>query len=131
MTQPSTTADAATDNDRITSCARDYFEGWFTGDTARMERALHPQLVKRSPHPDPSLEHVTTKARMMQLTGDGAGVGETDDQSIDVEIADVYGDIATAVVRSSVYREYLHLVRTADGWRIVNALWAPGPRAAP
>jgi hypothetical protein len=22
-----------------------------------------------------------------------------------------------------VYREYLHLVRTDDGWRIANALW--------
>ena len=32
--------------------------------------------------------------------------------------------IATAIVRSAPYREYLHLVRTDDGWRIVNALWA-------
>jgi hypothetical protein len=30
----------------------------------------------------------------------------------------------TAVVRSSVYREYLHLVRASEGWRIANALWA-------
>jgi hypothetical protein len=27
------------------------------------------------------------------------------------------------VVDSDVYREYVHLVRTDDGWRIVNALW--------
>jgi hypothetical protein len=35
-----------------------------------------------------------------------------------------YGDIATAVVDSHVYREYLHLVRTDGDWKIVNALWA-------
>jgi hypothetical protein len=28
------------------------------------------------------------------------------------------------VVRSNVYREYLHLGRTDEGWKIVNALWA-------
>ena len=42
---------------------------------------------------------------------------------IDVTVVDVYGNIASAVVDSDVYREYLHLVRTDDGWRIVNALW--------
>lgn len=26
---------------------RDYYEGWFDGDAARMQRALHPELVKR------------------------------------------------------------------------------------
>jgi hypothetical protein len=31
--------------------------------------------------------------------------------------------IATVVVSSGVYHEYLHLVRTRDGWKIANALW--------
>jgi len=26
--------------------------------------------------------------------------------------------------RSAVYVDYLHLARTAEGWKIVNALWA-------
>ena len=32
-------------------------------------------------------------------------------------------DIASALVRSEPYHEYLHLVRTGDGWKIANALW--------
>ena len=37
---------------------------------------------------------------------------------------DVYKDAATAcTVRSATYHEYVHLVRTSDGWRIANALW--------
>jgi hypothetical protein len=27
------------------------------------------------------------------------------------------------VVHSNVYREYLHLGQTDEGWKIVNALW--------
>jgi hypothetical protein len=37
------------DEDAIRALALDYFEGWFTGDVTRMDRALHPELVKRSP----------------------------------------------------------------------------------
>ena len=42
---------------------------------------------------------------------------------IDVTVVDVHGNIASAVVDSDVYREYVHLVETDDGWKIVNALW--------
>jgi hypothetical protein len=34
----------------------------------------------------------------------------------------MYGSIANVTVRSAVYREYVQLARTRDGWKIVNAL---------
>jgi hypothetical protein len=40
----------------IVACALDYYEGWFDGDAARMERALHPELVKRSRWPTTARE---------------------------------------------------------------------------
>ena len=42
------------DRDAIVRVALDYFEGWFDGDAARMERALHPDLAKRSPDDAPA-----------------------------------------------------------------------------
>jgi hypothetical protein len=119
--------DPQTDRAAIVATALDYFEGWFDGDAERMERALHSGLAKRSlgqVDPDsPELRSVT-KEQMVKWTA--VGEGKTDNPSgagIDVEVVDLYGNIATVVVRSSVYREYLHLVRTADEWKIVNALW--------
>ena len=35
------------DEAAIRAAALDYIEGWYTGDAARMERAVHPDLVKR------------------------------------------------------------------------------------
>jgi hypothetical protein len=55
--------------------------------------------------------------------GEGRGFDPGSEGHIDVEVVDLYGNIASVVVRSSVYREYLHLVRTDDGWKIANALW--------
>ncbi len=98
----------------------DYFEGWFDGDAERMERAVHPELVKRRGGEELG---VTTAERMIQLTGEGAGWPDRADRRLEVRIEDVHEDIAAVVVRSAVYREYVHLVRTNDGWKIANALW--------
>jgi Putative lumazine-binding len=119
---------AVTEHALITQTALDYFEGWFEGDATRMERALHPGLAKRSlgqGDPDSAELRSLTKDRMVELTAAGGGLDKTPDGGlrVDVEVVDLYGNIATVVVRSAVYREYLHLVRTDEGWKIVNVLW--------
>jgi hypothetical protein len=113
----------SSDETEIRRTVLDYFEGWFDGDEARMERALHGDLVKRS-HELGRL-HDLGAADMVAATAAGRGREfDAGERRIAVRIVDVHGDIATAVVDSNVYREYLHLVRTPHGWRIANALWA-------
>ena len=111
------------DENAIVSCALDYFEGWLESDPERMRRALHPGLAKRSLDGE-QLDEDTAQG-MIDLTAAGAGrKRDSDARRIDVRVVEVHGDIATAIVDSHVYREYLHLVRTDGGWKIVNALWA-------
>jgi ketosteroid isomerase-like protein len=109
-----------TDTEAVTRTVLDYFEGWFEGDAARMERALHPDLAKRQAGEQLGL---LGKPRMVELTAQLAGVEDRADGRIEIEVHDVYKDAATATVHSATYHEYLHLVRTAEGWRIANALW--------
>jgi len=114
------------DHDAIVRVALDYFEGWFEGDAARMRRTLHPDLAKRSPDDAPApgeLEKLTAQ-EMIERTTQGIGkTRDVPDRRIEVEVEHVYREIANVTVRSAVYVEYLHLVRTRDGWKIVNALW--------
>jgi hypothetical protein len=118
----------SSDEAAVVAAALDYFEGWFEGDTTRMDRALHPGLAKRSlsqVDPDSTELRSLTKERMVELTAAGGRKDESPDGGlhIDVEVVDLHGNVASVVVRSAVYREYLHLVRTDEGWKIVNALW--------
>jgi ketosteroid isomerase-like protein len=115
-------APTKTSNDAaaIVATARDYFDGWFDGDEARMARALHPDLVKRRAGEELG---ITTKERMLELTRRGEGKEDAADRTLDIQVEDVYGDIASATVRWAVYHEYLQLVRTSEGWKIANALW--------
>ncbi len=114
-----TTAETA-----IVSTVLDYFEGWFDGDAVRMTRALHPDLAKRRlAEEGRTLDEITAES-MIDATARGVGrERDPGDRQIEVEVADVHGSIANVTVRSAVYREYVQLVRTPEGWRIVNALW--------
>ncbi len=109
-----------TDRDLVTRAALDYFEGWFDGDPERMDRALHAELVKRDG--DDELDALT-KADMVEATRRGQGRRDSG-REVEVEVVDIHGPIASAVVRSVPYREYLHLVRTNDGWKIANTLYS-------
>lgn len=121
----------------IRNCLLDYFEGWFDGDADRMDRALHPGLAKHAlgqdAHRSDALD-VTSKDWMVEATRQGLGrQRDTPDRAIRIDIADVSGDIASAIVHSALYVEYALLARTGDGWRITSTLWrwaeGHGPRA--
>lgn len=128
----------AEDAAAIGACLLDYFDGWFDGDPVRMDRALHPALVKMSigNGPDRSeVPDVDTKETMVEATKQGYGrLRDLPDRGIRIEITAFSGNIASAVVRSAVYVDFVLLYRTRDeGWKITQALWhwAPGngPRA--
>ena len=114
------------EHDAIVRAALDYFEGWFEGDAARMSRSLNLDLAKRSPDDAPApgeLEKLTAQD-MIEATAKGIGkTRDVPDRRIEVEVEHVHREIANVTVRSAVYVEYLHLVRTREGWKIVNALW--------
>jgi hypothetical protein len=101
----------------IAQTALDYFEGWFEGDAARMEHALHPDLAKRSLGDDlKHVEHLTAPV-MIDATARGRGkTRDVPDRRIEVDVHDVYGVDGgpNGDVRDR-YREYLQLARTREG----------------
>ncbi len=109
----------------VENTLRDYIEGWYKGDAARMDRSLHDDLVKRIPVKDSAdidiQLRMVSKARMVELTEDGGG--ENPDGEYQIFVDDIQKDIATARVFSLKYLDYLHLVKTTEGWKIVNILF--------
>jgi hypothetical protein len=89
-----------------------------------MERALHPGLAKRSLAEDGFGLDSDGAQEMIDATAAGQGKRrDPETRETDVRVVEIYEEIATVVVHSNVYREYLHLARTREGWKIVNALW--------
>ena len=127
MSSPSTAPSTTTsDAAAVEAAARDYIEGWYTGDAERMERSLHDDLVKRIPvEGDGSGAtelRMVSKERMVELTTAGGGT-DVADPAIGIFVDDVSVDIACARVVCADFLDYVHLVKTSAGWKIANVIF--------
>ncbi|MCA0458787.1 MAG: nuclear transport factor 2 family protein [Chloroflexi bacterium] len=121
-------SEKSTDEVAIRTAAMDYAEGWFDGDVARMERALHPKLVKRA------IERQTgsgepvfvdlTKDDMLRFTRAGGGTKVPRDKLYyKVDILDICEEVADARVETVTYIDYLHLLNEGGNWLILNVIY--------
>ena len=125
MTAPSSSQSAvpASEIQAIEACVSDYVEGWYQGDTERIDRCFHPDLVKRILDPESASGalRAVTKARMVELTA--AGGGGDASAEFEIMVHDISDTIASAQVQSPEYLDYLHMVKAPSGWRIANVLF--------
>ena len=122
-------AQTAADSAAIHQTVLDYVDGWWAGDVERMERSLHPDLVKRivvtHEGTGRSLLNSTTKSAMVEYTRAGGGSAEIEQKGeVEVTLVALEGNIANVIASSARYLDYLHLAKWDGRWVIVNVLWA-------
>lgn len=125
-------AQTAADSAAIKATALDYVEGWYTGDAARMERALHPDLAKRIVTTNAEgvsrLGHMGAEA-LIGGTRNGGGKNTPAEQQLkDVKILDIFGNTASVRADMSGWIDYMHVAKWNGEWKIVNVLWERRPR---
>ncbi len=125
-------AQTAADTSGIRGAALDYAEGWYEGSAERMERALHPELVKRIV----ILDTVSKKAQvdgmgktvLVNYTRRGFGTKTPPARRrADVIVYDITGDAAIAKLTMADWVDYLQLGKFDGQWQIVNVLWVRTP----
>ncbi|MEP7326163.1 MAG: nuclear transport factor 2 family protein [Gemmatimonadota bacterium] len=125
-------AQSAADSAAIRATALDYVEGWYTADSGRMARAVHPDLVKRIVQTGPdgrSRIDQMDAARLVANTGRGGGKGTSlERQQKDVVILDIFQNAASVRATMSGWIDYLQLARFNGRWVIINVLWEMKPR---
>ena len=125
--------DFPSDNDAITKTALDYIEGWYSGDAARMERALHPELAKRMISTDPKtgrgqFNHMGAMT-LVQRTREGIGKKIPQDRQLkEVTILDRYNNAAVVKIVASDWIDYLEVAKFNGDWKIINVLWELKPK---
>lgn len=130
-----TAPDSAAESAAIRQAALDYIDGYYGGDAARMERALHPELAKRIVRADSTgAEWISSMGASQLIAGTRAGFGReipAAERKNMVTILDVFGNAASAKIDAGPWIDYLHLARVNGRWVIVNVLWEMVPREAP
>ena len=118
-------AQSVADSAAIRATALDYIDGYYTGDAARMERALHPDLAKRIVNTDPQgRSRLGQMSAMTLVQGTRAGGGK--DETVkreDVRILDIFQNAASVRIDAGTWVDYLQVAKWNGRWVIVNVLW--------
>ena len=123
---------SAADSTGIRATAHDYIDGWYDGDAARMESALHSHLAKRLVYEDPSGHSRLVDLTAMELVqGTRAGTGKLPRAQWrdSVTILDVFGNAAMVRIDAVTWVDYLEEVKWNGRWVIVNVVWVNRPGA--
>jgi Putative lumazine-binding len=108
----------------IRAAALDYIEGFYIADAGRMERALHPELVKRIFRKDGDSTRLDTMSALTLINRTKAGNGLGDKQRrTDIRVLDRFQNSATVRIDATRWVDYLQLAKVDGEWRIVNVLW--------
>ena len=126
-------AQTAQDSADIRATAMDYVDGWYTGDAARMERALHPELAKRIVNSNPvgrsALGQMSAMSLVQGVRNGGGKDIPAEQQQRDVKILDIFENAASVRATMSGWVDYMHIGRYNGRWVIVNVLWEFKPDA--
>src|SRR5262245_51224556 len=128
MAQPATDPEAAA----IRATALDYIEGWYEGDAARMEKALHPELAKRIVNTDAAsgksrLDSMSAMTLVQYTRAGGGRKTPKEAQMKDVTILDRFQNAAVVKVVATNWIDYLQVAKSNGEWKIVNVLWELKP----
>jgi hypothetical protein len=113
----------------VKEAALNYIEGWYEGSVERMDKALHPDLVKRVMRTMPTGKEITnsvSKKSMIEYVRAGAGKEAKEaDKKCTVTVLDIHGTIASVKTVTGEFIDYIHLAKTEGEWKIMNVLWIP------
>ncbi len=114
----------------IKETALNYIEGWYGANGNRMAAALHPELTKygyRYYTADGNRVLASTnRSALVELARVGAGSGyPTKEWDIKVRILNKRENMASVLVNSVNFIDYLLMAKVQGQWKIINVLYEP------
>ena len=125
----------AADSVAIRQAVLDFAEGYYSGDVARIERAIFQDINRCTPRDLPQTGRTaptySTYSGLIENTR--AKVGALDDTArhIQVQILDIDNDVANTKLISASFVDYHQLIKLDNQWKIINGLSGPGTGMPP
>jgi hypothetical protein len=118
---------ATTSNEKtaVAVVAQNYMDAYYTADSARMQKTLHPDFHKRTlktvnGHTEISEDKVQSMVDGVRL-GSGKEIPAAE-RVQKIEVLDVYRDAASVKVVTGRWIDYMHLTKLNGEWRVLDVV---------
>ena len=122
---------SAQDKDAVRQAGLDYVEGVYNVQPERIERSVHPTLVKRGFYKKdastPYAELHMTYDQLVNLARTWNKDGKRDTTIKRVEVLDLADQTAVVKITAQWGIDYMLLGKFANGWRITQIIWQSPP----
>jgi hypothetical protein len=119
------------DREAVRQAALDYVEGIYEVKPDRIQRSVHPTLVKRGFYKKdaaaPYVEMPMTYEQLVNLAGSWNKAGTRDTSIKQVDVLEVLDQTAVAKVTASWGIDYMFLAKYDGAWKISQILWQSHP----
>ena len=99
-----------------------YIEGYFNGDSRRMEQTLHPHYLKHVIHGEIPMRERTGAQLMAEVRAVGVPDLPATQKTEEVIVLDVAGRIATAKLITPGWTDYMALEKVSGEWKILSVV---------
>jgi len=115
---------ASDDRAAIRATIRDYIEGYYLNDAARMERSLHSHYLKHTISGSNRHLNVADKTgvEMVQEVRNKEKMTPVSERKEDVTIFDINGDVASAKLVAAHWTNYMTLLKQNGKWKILSVV---------
>jgi hypothetical protein len=122
---------SAPEKEAVRQAALDYLEGIYNVQPERIERSVHPSLVKRGFYKKdastPYVEMPMTYEQLVKLAASWNKDGKRDTKTRDIAILDVLDQTAVVKLTASWGIDYMFLGKYDGKWKINLILWQSHP----
>jgi hypothetical protein len=128
---------SADDREGVRQAVLDYVEALYEANPARIERSVHPDLVKRGFYTEKDKTGYQTGIMTYQQLFDLAGRWNKKgwlpkDAPKEIVVFDVLDQTATAKLTAYWGVDYFQLAKYDGKWKIIHVLWqSPPPKTKP
>jgi hypothetical protein len=106
----------------VRATVRDYIEGYYTGDAARMERTLHPHYLKHVIHGNIPMREKTALEMASDVRSEGVPKLTEAERTEQITVLDTSGDIASAKLVTPGWVDYITLSKSDGVWKILSVV---------
>jgi hypothetical protein len=109
----------------VAAVAQNYMDAYYTADSARMQKTLHPGFHKRTLRTVNGRTEISEDTVQSMMEGVRLGSGREippAERVQKIEVLDVYRDAASVKVVTGRWIDYMHLSKLNGEWRVLDVV---------